>query len=158
MKYVLHRPALVRQKRRRGKAKCHDSNWEPAVRQPNVTLGRGVNVELSQETTEMTTGASLISLQPYRAPCPRYKCHLSPRDWDRKPSRSSCRKHHFGNCVYMIQLHRKTLASVKFCAIFTLLIKTEKTWARVWRVGWFFLFTFPSFHCAKRSQEGFSSQ
>lgn len=38
----------------------------------------------------MTTGASLISVQPYRAPCPRYKCHLSPWDWNRKPSWASC--------------------------------------------------------------------
>lgn len=56
----------------------------------DVIVDRGVNGKLSQETTEMTTGASLISLQPYQAPCPRYKCRLSPRDWDRKPSRASC--------------------------------------------------------------------
>lgn len=63
---------------------------------PDVTVDGGVDGKLSQETREMTTGSSLISLQPYRAPCPHYKCHLSPRDWDRKPSRTSRHKHRSG--------------------------------------------------------------
>lgn len=49
----------------------------------------GANGELSQETTEKTSGASLISLQPYQAPCPRYKCHLSTSAWDRKSSKAN---------------------------------------------------------------------
>lgn len=65
------------------------------VRLHEVTVDRGVNGELSQETTAMTTGASLISLQSYQPPCPRNKCHLSPHDWDRKLRRARCHKHRF---------------------------------------------------------------
>lgn len=60
----------------------------------------------------MTTGASLISLQPYQAPCPRYKCHLSPRDCDRKPSRASCHKHRFGILQKTVSLFYCLLLSV----------------------------------------------
>lgn len=71
--------------------KFYDIDWvHHVVRLLSVTVGWSINDELSQETTEMTNGALLISLQPYQAPCPRYKCHLSPRDWDRKPCRANC--------------------------------------------------------------------
>lgn len=50
---------------------------------------------------------SLISLQPYQVPCPRYKCHLSPRDLNRKSSKSklsSCHKHCFGIVQELVSL------------------------------------------------------
>lgn len=84
--------ALTRDKERKSKGIIIQINC--VIGLPYVTVG--VNGKLSQETTEMTTGASLISLLPYQAPCPRYKCHLSHCDWDRKPSRASCHKHRFG--------------------------------------------------------------
>lgn len=59
----------------------------------NVTLEKGVNCKLSQETTEMKTRASLISLKLIGLPV---KCHLSPCDWDRKPNTAICHKHPFG--------------------------------------------------------------
>lgn len=50
---------------------------------------------------------SLISLQPYQVPCPRYKCHLSPHDLNRKSSKSklsSCHKHCFGIVQELVSL------------------------------------------------------
>lgn len=55
----------------------------------DVHVKRGGKVAECQETTQMTTAASLISVQSYQAPRPCYKCHLSPRDWDRKLSAAS---------------------------------------------------------------------
>lgn len=79
---------LVRQ--RKSKVSWCSLRVHHVVRLHEVTVDRGVNDKLSQETTEMTTGASLISLQSYQAPCPHNKCHLSPHDWDRKLSSASC--------------------------------------------------------------------
>lgn len=81
---------------REGKVSQFKLRVHHVVKLPDVSVDRGVNDKLSQETTDMTTGASLISLQLYQAPCHHSKCHLSPCDWDRKPSKASCHKHRFG--------------------------------------------------------------
>lgn len=56
---------------------------------------RGVNGKLSQETTHHDNGSFTYLSADLSAPCPRYKCHLSPNDGDRKPRRAGCRKQTF---------------------------------------------------------------
>lgn len=62
--------ACVRQPESR--AQHYNADGELSVRRGRLMLvhgDRGANGKLSQETAEVTTGAPLISLQPYRALC-----------------------------------------------------------------------------------------